>query len=338
MLDSTDLKKIITELSLPAYRALQLMQAVFREGKEDFAQMTTFPADLRLNLREKVKIMSLSLSRTVKSKDGSTEKALFMTADGCGIEAVLMRFKDGRNTVCVSSQAGCKLGCKFCATGKLGFKKDLDYQEIADQVLYFFLQLKKEDKRISNVVFMGMGEPFLNYDSVIRAIRLLNDRNAFDIGARNVTVSTAGIPEGIRRLAEEKIQVNLAVSLHSPDQEIRESIMPVAKLHSLQEVMDSIRDYVSKTNRRVSFEYVMLDGINDGPAQATALSKLLKNILCHVNLIPYNATGTEGIKGSARAKIDAFKLILEQAGIPVTVRVSLGQDIYAACGQLANKT
>ncbi len=338
MLDKNDIDKELDRLSLPAYRSDQILHAVFREGKEDIMEMTTLPLGLRTRLKDIIAIMSLSLMTSVESKDGFTEKALFLTNDGCKIEAVLMRFKDGRNTVCVSSQAGCRLGCSFCSTGKLGFKRNLDYKEISDQVRFFYMKLFKLGERISNIVFMGMGEPFMNYENVIRAIRFLNDKNAFDIGARNITVSTAGIPDGIRILADEKIQVNLAVSLHASAQETRERIMPVAKIYELGEVMSAVRYYIEKTNRRVSFEYVMIEGINDSTEQAKGLCALLKNMLCHVNLIPYNATGIEGIKGSGKAKINAFKEVLDKAGIPTTVRVSLGQDIYAACGQLANIT
>lgn len=335
------LKQWLTEklesLDIPAYRSSQIMRAVYCEGTLNFNEITTLSVKLRKILEENIKILSISPEKILKSKDAKTEKALFRLSDGNKIESVLMRFNDGRNSVCVSSQAGCRLGCKFCATGAAGFGRDLTAEEIADQALFCSTLLVKEKKHITNIVYMGMGEPFMNYDNVISSVKMLNDKEALNIGARNITISTSGICDGIEKLAAEGLQVNLAVSLHAPNQSIRETIMPVAKLFPLDKLMSSIKKYIQKTKRRVSYEYVMLKGINDAPEHAKELAGLLKGQLCHINLIPYNITGINGISGSEKKDIFAFAGILKYAGLPVTVRVSLGQDIAAACGQLANK-
>lgn len=337
MLSLEELKEKMTDLGIPAFRALQIFHAVCKEGKSDYGLITTLPEKLREVLSEKIPVYSIRLEKHTSSSGGDTEKLLFSLKDGCKIETVLMKFEDGRNSVCVSSQAGCQLGCKFCATGASGFKRNLDYEEIFDQVLYCSHRLLKEKSRITNVVYMGMGEPFMNYDNVLKSVRCINDKEGLNIGARNITLSTSGICEGIDKLADENLQVNLAVSLHAPNQQIRETIMPVAKICDLDQLMASIEKYIFKTNRRVSYEYVMLRGINDSEKNARELAALIKGQLCHINLIPYNATGIKGITGSDRGIVGRFKEILKSAGIPVTIRVSLGQDIMAACGQLANK-
>ena len=337
MKDKEDLKNRLKELGVEPYRARQLIDAVFKQGITNFSELTTLPSVVRKNISESLPVSSLKIIRELSSRDKKTTKALFETHDGKKIESVLMRFKDGRSTVCVSSQSGCQLGCAFCATGKMGFHRNLTYDEITDQVLYFYLLLQKEKQRISNIVFMGMGEPFLNYDNVMRAVRQLNDKDCFNIGARSITLSTSGIRDGILRLADENIQVNLAVSLHAATQEKREELMPVAKMCRLDDLMEALRFYIGKTNRRVSFEYVMLKDLNDSREDALNLARISRNLLCHINLIPYNATGIKDITGSDKSRIEAFREILEQQKIPVTVRVSLGQDIDAACGQLASK-
>lgn len=337
MKSEQELKTLLENAKIPVYRAKQVLHAIYKEGIDDYCKISTIPRSVIKVLQANAPIYSLVFSKNAKSRDNKTEKVLFKTKDNCNIEAVLMRFKDGRNTVCVSCQIGCQLGCKFCATGKMGFTRNLDYEEIADQVLYFAQKLKKEHRHISNVVYMGMGEPFMNYENVIMSARLINSESALNIGARNLTISTSGICEGIDKLAKEKLQINLAVSLHAPSQTLRERIMPIAKKYDLDQLMDSIDNYIEKTKRRVTYEYIMLKGINDSSDHARLLSHLLKHQLCHVNLIPYNATDIENMHGSDRETIDTFKNILTRVGIPVTVRVSLGQDIAAACGQLANK-
>jgi 23S rRNA (adenine2503-C2)-methyltransferase len=337
MLDTSDLIQKLAAGKIPRYRALQIIQAVCREGKTSYASITTLPAALQKQLETEVPILCFKQVRQVTSADGATTKTLFELHDGLKIEAVLMRFKDGRLTVCISSQAGCQLGCKFCATGTMRFGRDLTSEEISDQVLFYAQQLHAHGEHISNIVLMGMGEPFMNYDQVMKALRCLNDPEGLNIGARNITVSTSGICEGIEKLANENLQVNLAVSLHAPTQELRKRIMPIANKYSLEQLMNALKNYQDKTHRRISYEYVMLKGINDGEQQAHDLGKLIRGQLCHVNLIPYNATGIGNISGSIPEQIRKFRNIVKEYGIAVTIRVTLGQDIEAACGQLANK-
>lgn len=337
MLEVQELIEKLNLKGIPKFRALQIMQAVHKEGKKTYEEISTLPENLKTYLRQEIPILSLTPIRTLISKNHETEKILFLTRDDLKIEAVLMHFRDNRHSVCVSSQVGCQLGCKFCATGKMKFGRNLNYEEIADQVLYFSQKLQENKQRISNIVYMGMGEPFLNYDNVLKSVKVINNTHGLGIGARNITISTSGICEGIEKLANEKIQVNLAVSLHAPNQELREKIMPIAKKYSLEKLMKAIQSYLQHTKRRVSYEYVMLKGINDSTLEANQLVELIKDQLCHINLIPYNATGIEGMKGSDKKNIFAFRNIIKKAGIPITVRVTLGQDIDAACGQLANK-
>lgn len=315
----------------PPFRASQVLNDVFKRKISDYSHMVNLPQGLRSSFTEKMPILSIEEKYVSVTPDGSVRKILFRCKkDGKKIESVLMRFKDGRRTVCVSSQVGCAVKCAFCATGKMGFKRSLSYEEIADQVLYFVL----DEEEITNVVFMGMGEPFNNYENVIRACRHLNDSRGMNLGVRNITLSTAGVIPGILQLISEDLQVNLAVSLHAPNQKLRQELVPIAKKYPLSELMDVLKEYTDKTHRRVSYEYVMLSGVNDSLGLAHELGKLLKGRLCHVNLIPYNFTDKTMFRRSGDKKIKEFKKIVETYRVPVTVRVSLGQGISAACGQL----
>jgi len=336
MLDYKKLLKIVQNMGFPAFRAKQVAKGIYGECREQFSDIKVLPEELKAKLDSQLRVLSLKPVKNTTSKDRDTIKVLFETIDGHKIESVLMRYSGGRNTVCVSCQVGCRLGCKFCSTGKLGFFRDLEAEEISDQVLYFKQLLNKNP--ITNIVFMGMGEPFMNYDNVMEAIHNLNDKETFGIGARNMTISTAGIPEGISRLANEGLQINLAISLHAPDQELRGKIMPIARKYSLDELFRAIDEYVRKTNRRVSYEYIMLKNINDSEENAAKLAALMKDRLCHINLIPYNTSDSDGFKKSTTGAMRRFLDILKHKGVPVTVRKSLGDDIRAACGQLANKT
>lgn len=336
MLNPEKLRKFIISHGHEKFRAEQIMDAVFHRGVPDFDTIKVIPSDLRGKLADAFQINSLKTIKEITSADKTAVRYLLKTYDNHNIETVLMKFRDNRNTVCVSSQIGCRLGCKFCATGRLKFGRDLTAEEICDQVLTVHQRLIAQKQHITNIVYMGMGEPLMNYENVIESVRLINSKEYFGIGARSITVSTAGIAPEIIRLSKEPYQINLAVSLHAPNQQVRESIMPVAKIHDLEELMNACRQYTATTSRRITYEYVMLEKINDSPAQARELSALLKDGLCHVNLIPYNATGILEVKGSPKKNIDTFKKILEQNHIAATVRVSLGRDIYAACGQLAN--
>ena len=317
----------------PKYRLKQAKAAIFKDLIEDWQEAKTLPQELRKKLGEDYPLQIEA--KVFNSPDGAA-KALFVLSGGLKIESVLLRHKDGRNTVCVSSQVGCALCCEFCATGKLGFKRNLNYSEIAEQVLFFARLLKKEKGKITNVVFMGMGEPFLNYDNVLMAIRTLNDKDGFNLGVRHFSISTVGIIEGIEKLAKENLQINLAVSLHAPDDELREKIMPINKKYPLEEILMAVKEYVKKTKRRVMFEYVMIKGVNDSEEQAAELAELLKNIpLSFVNLISYNPTGI--FRPSSPERIKKFKEILEEKGISATQRHRFGEELDAACGQLAGR-
>lgn len=334
------LQKIIDTFKqhgLARFRADQFMHAVYKEGKSSVDEMTNLSQEIKDFIKEELPIFSFEVDKVVTSGDKSTTKVLFSFKDGKKIEGVLMKFKDGRNTVCISSQVGCPLKCTFCATGTLGFGRNLTGEEIADQVLYFTQLLKQKDERLTNVVFMGMGEPLLNYDEVIKSLDIITGKDSIGLGARHITVSTAGIVEGIEKFSDYPQQVNLAISLHAPNQKLRLELMPIAKRYDIMQVINAAKTYMKKTHRRLSYEYVMLKNINDTDECADELGELLKGQLCHVNLIPYNATDIEGIEGSTKTQIRKFKEILDYHKVPATIRVSLGQDIAAACGQLANK-
>jgi 23S rRNA (adenine2503-C2)-methyltransferase len=319
--------------SEPAFRLKQAKKAVFFDLIENWNEATTLSKDLREILQKE---MSLEIkSKMLVSKDDRTAKALIELEDGLAIETVLMKHTDKRNTVCASSQVGCPLGCLFCVTGSMGFKRNLTASEIVDQVLFFARYLKKKNEKVTNVVFMGMGEPFLNWNNVKKAIEILNDDNCFGIGARKISVSTAGITEGIEKLAEYFPQINLAISLHAPDDQLRGELMPVNKEYALQKILETVDNYIEKTNRKVMFEYVMLKDVNDSEEQAKKLSKLLKKPLYMVNLIAYNPNGR--FESSPAERIKKFKAILEKEGIFATQRYRFGTDIEAACGQLAGK-
>ena len=336
MLTKQALTTFFEEKEVKPYRVKQVLHAIYHEGKSDYQAMTVLPKSLRDLLQTHVPILSFTVVREVKSSTEDTVKTLFKMKDGKLVEGVLMRFKDGRNSVCVSSQVGCGLKCAFCATGTMGFIRNLTAEEIADQVLYFDQYLKKQNSRVDHVIFMGMGEPLLNYEEVMKAIRTLNDPDCLGIAARHITVSTSGIIPGIEKLTAEPLQINLAVSLHTPDQALREKIMPIAKAYKLPALMAAINNYIAKTHHRISYEYVMLKETNDSAELARRLGKLIRGQRCHVNLIPYNETYL-GFKNAGKSRIDQFREIIESFDIPVTVRVSLGQDISAACGQLAVK-
>lgn len=335
----TEVVNLLTELNIPKFRANQIFQAVFKEGKSSYEEITTLPADLVAKLKKFLPIYSINPGHRMVSKIDGTQKFLFSLSDGKEMESVLMRYSDKsgqRNTVCVSSQVGCALKCAFCATGKLGFSKNLTAEEIADQVLYFDHVLKKEGQRVTNVVYMGMGEPFLNYNEVIKSARMLLDENALNLSARSITISTSGVIDGIKKFANENWQVNLAVSLHATNQKDRASIMPIALPHTLTQLMESLYDYEKKCGRRISYEFVLLKGVNDSKENAKELVKLIKGTLCHVNLIQYNETDL-GFKKSTDEATRDFMEILEKGGIAVSLRISRGQDIFGACGQLAKK-
>lgn len=320
----------------PAFRLKQARRAVYVDLIDDWHQATNLSLVLRDNLNQDC---PLAIEAEIfSSRDKNSVKALIHLLDGLKIETVLLRHADGRNTVCVSSQIGCPLGCLFCATGKMGFKKNLTVNEIVEQVLFWARHLTKENARITNLVFMGMGEPFLNYENVMNAIKILNREDGLNIGARHISLSTVGLAGGLKKLAKEKMQLNLALSLHASNDALRAKIIPYNRANSIKNLIKDINYYLSQTGRRVMIEYLMIADFNDSPEQARELASLLKNIdppLFFVNLIAYNPVAE--FKPPPAKKIFEFKKMLRDQKIDVTERYSFGQDIKAACGQLAGK-
>jgi 23S rRNA (adenine2503-C2)-methyltransferase len=319
------LERTLADAGEPSYRATQVWEWAAR-GASGYEAMSNLPRELRERLDRDVPFSSIVHERTAKSDDG-TEKALFATADGRPIESVLMRFRDHRRSICVSSQSGCPLTCTFCATGSMQFGRNLTASEIVDQALHF-----RRIEAVDHCVFMGMGEPLMNFDAVIEACERLPD---VGIATSHTTVSTVGWLPGIERLCEEGPRVRLALSLHAPDDALRSELMPVNDRYPLADVLEGCRRWRRARGRRVYIEYLMLAGVNDSPEQARALAgRLTPHSDFKVNLIPYNPTDGE-FDGSAPAAIEAFKTALVERGVPATVRLTRGRDIAAACGQLA---
>ncbi len=324
---------------LKAYRIDQLYRAATRELVPDLEAITTLPKELRAALAAAgFALDSVEPVVVQRSRDGQTSKGLFRLHDGNEVEAVLMEHHGERNTVCISSQAGCAYACTFCSTGQGGYSRNLSATEIFDQVRYFAMELSRQGRKITNVVFMGQGEPLANMDAVMHAVTLLNDPKGFGLGHRHITISTVGLVDKIDRFAAEDTQVNLAISLHAPTDATRSTIMPVNRKFSVADLMAAVERYIRATNRKVFFEYVMLDGVNDTDQHARDLARLMKGALYHVNLIPYNSTPDALLRGSDDQRIWAFAKLLEQLGTAVTVRTPMGRDIAAACGQLRAET
>jgi 23S rRNA (adenine2503-C2)-methyltransferase len=324
---------------LKNYRLQQLYRAATKELAAGVADVTVLPKELRAALEaESFAFDAVEPVVVQHSNDKQTIKGLFRLHDGNEVEAVLMQHFNERNTVCISSQSGCAYACAFCSTGQAGFTRHLTATEIFDQARYFARHLAEQGRKITNIVFMGMGEPFHNYDAVMDAVRLLNDPHGFGLGHRHITISTVGIVPQIDQFAAEDIQVNLAISLHAPTDEIRSSIMPVNKKWPVAELMAAVGRYIEKSNRKVFFEYVMLEGVNDRPEDAEALARLMRGSLYHVNIIPYNTTPDAKLGATGDQRIRAFSAILEARGVACTVRIPMGRDIAAACGQLRAET
>lgn len=330
-LSEVELKERLQSLGHPGFRCKQIWSWLYTQGESDFESMGNLPKKLRQQLEREFKIGQLNIDTEQISKDG-TRKRLYRLHDGQLIESVLMPYADGRRTACISSQAGCAMGCTFCATGQMGFARQLTAQEIYQQALYFSRELQKSGERLSNIVFMGMGEPFHNYSAVIEAVKLIMDR--LGIGARRITISTVGMVPKILQFAQEGLQVKLAISLHETDDSRRDAFMPINRRYPITELIQACRTYVEATSRRVTFEWALIAGQNDSAETAHALGALLKGLLCHVNVIPLNPT--EGFLGEPSRQADAqrFITILNTYGIPGTVRVRRGIDIDAGCGQL----
>jgi 23S rRNA (adenine2503-C2)-methyltransferase len=391
-MDLERVKKFLTENNQLAFRLKQIQKAVFKDGVFSFSEISTLGKDLREKLEKEMKVLSFEAEKVLVAKDKQSVKALLKLEDGKNIETVLISPKPGDWSVCISCQVGCPMGCRFCATGKMGFVQNLTAEEITDQVLFWRqwlsnpssqnpspapayrtgrLPLERGGGVLSNIVYMGMGEPFLNWENVSESLKNLIDPELFGFGSRSISVSTAGIPEGIEKLAEDFPQVNLAISLHFADDQKRSEFMPINKKYNLEKLRDSLRSYFQKTNRKVFLEYILLENINDSRRDAENLADYIKSIgklqLLHVNLIRYNASSViasvakqsqtlsrktrdchsrseaelprndNGLKPSSRNRAEEFKKFLIKNHIQTTIRKSLGEEIQGACGQLAGK-
>ncbi|MEE0450776.1 23S rRNA (adenine(2503)-C(2))-methyltransferase RlmN [Peptacetobacter sp.] len=327
-----EMKEFMKEIGEKAFRGTQVYSWIYKSAKT-FDDMKNIPKSLREKLEEVSYIGNIDIELKLESKDGKTKKYLFLLNDGNIIETVMMDY-DSRVTVCVSNQVGCRMGCRFCASTMDGLVRNLEPWEILDQIMKI-----QEDtgKRVSNLVLMGSGEPLDNYDNTKQFLKIVNDENGLNIGYRHITLSTCGIVPKIYELADLEIPINLAISLHSPYDDKRKEIMPVANKYSINEILDACRYYIKKTNRRVTFEYSLIKGVNDGKKEAEALAALLKGMLCHVNLIPINEVDERDFKKPDKAFIYKFRDYLEERNIPATVRISMGSDISGACGQLRRK-
>ncbi len=341
-MDVKKLSNVLKKNHQPEYRLKQIKKAIFQDGVESFKKISTLPLDLRQVLEKEIKILPLKSKEFFVSKDGRAIKVLIILEDNSAIESVLIAVKTGVWSVCVSSQVGCSLGCLFCATGRNGFKRDLSVDEITSQVLMWRQYLKNKDNQdISTIVFMGMGEPFLNWENVSQSLKRLNDPELFNIGNRNISLSTVGVKNGIEKFSQAFPQMNLAVSLHFADNEKRSQFMPANKKYDLEELKTSLKNYFLENKRKVFIEYILLDEINNNQKDAEDLVKYLKSIgtlkLLHVNLIHYNTSPSDEFKSSSQESTSIFCKILEKNRINFTVRKSLGEDIQGACGQLAGR-
>jgi 23S rRNA (adenine2503-C2)-methyltransferase len=347
-LTHAQLSELLTDWGEPRFRADQVWRWLYASLVRESEGMDNLPASLRARMAAETDLALLTPVTGQVSASGRTRKVLFRLRDGNTIESVLMQYYD-RRTACISSQAGCSMGCTFCATGQGGLARNLSAGEIVAQVLYFAREIREVEigraresgqrgqisaHPVSNVVFMGMGEPLANYGATWQAVETLTDSRGYSLGARRITLSTVGLVPGIRRLAEEGLPVNLAVSLHAPDDELRDQFVPVNRRFPLADLMAALRYYLERTRRRVTIEYALMAGVNDAVHQARQLAGLLHGLLCHVNLIPLNPTPGSSLRPSARERVNAFRDELEWAGIPATIRMRRGIDIEAGCGQL----
>lgn len=340
-LDEAELTALVKELGQPAFRAKQIWGWLYQKFAADYDEMTNLPRAFVEKLRERAPLAPLETVVEKVAYDGQTRKALFRLSDGAEIESVLMLYPD-RATVCVSTQAGCAMACTFCATGQAGLTRNLQPGEIVQQVIHFerFLSRTESHKltlghpRVTNIVFMGMGEPLANYVNLWKAIRRIHDPNGLNLSARKMTVSTVGLAPMIKRFGQEELPVNLAVSLHAPNDVLRSEMMPINDRFPIVTLLEACREYIVATNRRLSFEYTLVQGQNDSPAAGRELGKLLEGMLCHVNLIPMNPVPGSSQLPSDTARVLAFQAELNKFGIPNSVRVEKGRDIQAACGQL----
>jgi len=336
-----ELEKLFSSWGEPSYRATQLWQGLYRQLYSTPGEFSNLPVGLRAKIDSYFSFSHLKTDKVVTSQDGYSIKTLFRLPDHQGVEAVYMFYpptrdkKTPRHTLCISTQVGCAMGCVFCATGQMGFKRNLSSGEIVEQVIFYARQLQASDSLVTNIVVMGMGEPFHNYEETIATIYRLNDPQGFNFGARRFTISTVGLIPLIRRFAKEQYQINLAISLHSADDTQRSSMLPINKKYPLEPLIDACRYYVAQTHRRITFEWALIKDVNDSVDDAQRLTKLLAGLLCHVNIIPLNPTNGYLGKPSPSKQVKAFQSELLRHDIPCTIRTRRGIEISAGCGQLA---
>ncbi|MCC6710738.1 MAG: 23S rRNA (adenine(2503)-C(2))-methyltransferase RlmN [Candidatus Pacebacteria bacterium] len=333
------IEEYLLELGEPKFRLEQYHQAIYRQLIENWADFTSWPKVLREQVSAKFQLNQLKVLHQQISRKKDTEKVLFARNSNPKqlFEAVLMKHQDGRNTVCVSSMVGCPVGCTFCATGTMGFIANLTADEIVEQVLFFARKLQQDNQKVTNIVFMGMGEPLINFKNTMDAIDIFTDPKKMAMSPSRITISTSGIIQPMRKLLADDFKGRIAISLHAPSQNLRASIMPIANSNPLDQLMIVVDEFIAKNNKRISFEYILLKNVNDKQRHAEKLVKLIKGKLVHLNLIPYNPVPGFALATSDRKQIDRFAGVLKRARIPHTIRVSMGQDIDAACGQLATK-
>jgi 23S rRNA (adenine2503-C2)-methyltransferase len=329
-----EIEQYFKDRNIPAYRFKQFNKAIYQTLATSFDEITEFPKDLREELKENFNFTTLTIAKEIVGTDSS--KTAFKTIDGLVIETVLIRAKN-RITICVSCQVGCPAKCAFCATGQLGFKRNLTSDEIVEQFLHFARSLKKSDKKISNIVFMGMGEPMLNYDNVLKSIEIFTNPDMIGLGKRNITVSTVGIIASLSKLLESKNQFRIAISLHAPNQEIREQIIPIAKQNRFDDLLAVTTSYAKTSNKRVTYEYILIKNLNDSYENAVELANKFKGInhLTFINLIMYNPVTHATFERTSNNNAYRFLDVLKSYGIPAFIRFSEGQEIEGACGQLA---
>ena len=332
-LDLAATRSLLLDHGEPSYRADQLWKWLYGHLATSFDQMSNLPLRLRRMLAAETTIGAAEVVNVMSSPHGRARKDLLRLEDGEMVEAVLMRY-ERRRTVCVSTQIGCAVGCEFCATGQMGFRRDLSSGEIIAQVAHFERVLRTEGKHLTNVVFMGMGEPFLNYEASLAAVRRLNHPLGLNLGQRHFTISTAGLVPGIYRLAGEGLQSRLAISLHAATNDLRDKLVPLNRRHGLDELFDACRDYAARVGRRITVEWTLIENVNDGEEQALALAARITHLPFHVNIIPLNPTASYRGRPPSRERTAAFAAVLRAEGVPYTIRVRRGSDIQAGCGQL----
>ena len=328
----TELEEMLGELGQPKFRAAQLYRWL-QSGETDFDSMTNIPLSLRNELKEKTYIADVKIVRKFKSRLDETVKYVYELYDGEYIESVLMKYEHGY-TVCISTQVGCRMGCSFCASGIAGLTRNLTASEMLAQIT---AAGRDNGIRVSNIVMMGMGEPLDNFDNSVRFLRLVSDDKGLNIGLRHISLSTSGVVSGIKKLKEYNFPITLSISLHAPNDEIRSSIMRVNKRWNIDELLKACKEYQAVTTRRISFEYALIDGVNDSDECAAELAKRLKGIMCHINLIPANPVKENSFKKPDRSKIIRFRDLLIKKGVNATIRRTLGADIDASCGQLRKR-